>query len=189
MTILLRENRDVCRCHCSEGGCPIIGCITKRNLWNPHSRTSGFPQELLARQRENLILRLVYALVDSHDNHHWMGPAIIRILTFDELNLTHTCCYMIHGEFLWSWRLNCKERDETHFVEMKDIKLLEDLMQEFKAKWEAHTGKFHEFINDIWRPRMKEVCGEISDIDKSQIQRIKDLGVNLDEVEKEGVSD
>jgi hypothetical protein len=188
MTVLRRENRDVCRCHCSEGGCPIIGCVTKRNLWNPPFGTASFPHELRARQTQNMIRHLVYAIVDSHNDYQWMAPAIIRILTFDELNLTHTCC---NETFVYPWpqRLRCKEIDEIQFVEMQDIKLLEDLMQEFKAEWEAHTGKFHEFMDDIWRPRMDKVCGEISDIDESQIKRIKQLGVKLDEVEKSSVSD
>ncbi|KAF2010112.1 hypothetical protein BU24DRAFT_496894 [Aaosphaeria arxii CBS 175.79] len=178
MDVLLRGNRDVCCCHCSEDGCTVIGSAIKLS--------SGLVDTI--EERRTGMLHFVYEIVDLHDDRRWMAPAIIRILTFDKLNLTHTCCH----ESLKRWWLSdppdCSEIDEIHVIEKKDIELLERLMEEFTAAWETHTGKFQEFIDNVWEPKMEEECGELSDIDESQIQRIMDIGVVLDKVETQTVS-
>ncbi|KAF2266746.1 hypothetical protein CC78DRAFT_578062 [Lojkania enalia] len=41
-------------------------------------------------------------------------------------------------------------------------------------------GSFTDFIEEIWQPRMDEVAGEFSEVDKGDIERIRKIGVLLE---------
>lgn len=192
--ILVRGNRDHCTCACSANGCSVLGCLVKRSNCRPwedfvrmplplRNDSVRMPISLRHQRRETFILNPAYDLVDAHRDRYWLGPAILRVVTFEELRLTHTCCYRMGEEYQGRYRRpDEKERNEIQFAENGDIELLEELVTDFEVQWEGYVGSFRDFIKSIWRVRMDEVCGETSCVDEDNVAKLKEIGVVLDEV-------
>ena len=78
---------DFCFCHCSSGGCSALTCFLKgagSRRAEPRSLKSSLPA--LAQ----LYLVLEQWDPDGHNNANRME--LIRMMTFNSLGLTHTCC-------------------------------------------------------------------------------------------------
>jgi hypothetical protein len=88
-----------------------------------------------------------------------MSPAVLRILTFEKLLLTHTCCHRICEEVYQKYaRPTPDEAQVIYDVERDDINLLDSLVANFAAKWAGYTRPFVTFMNRVWKPRMRAVC-------------------------------
>jgi hypothetical protein len=119
-----------------------------------------------------------------------MSSAILRVLTFDALSLTHTCCYRV-GEEIHDWfqRPTPEEAKVIYELERDDIELPENLTVEFELKWATYTKPFVTFMNRVWKPRMRAVRTERrveKDIYEVELQRI---GVTLKQAGKEEAED
>ncbi|KAF1835678.1 hypothetical protein BDW02DRAFT_277285 [Decorospora gaudefroyi] len=88
-SLLTAAHRDRCVCFCSDRGrgCHVIGSAVARTRSVPTYRYS-FRRELQPG---------LFALVDSNRSAAWLSSAILRVLTFEKLSLTHTCC--VHIEY------------------------------------------------------------------------------------------
>lgn len=141
--ILLNPVRDECSCSCSYGGCLAIGCAASK-----YTSSDG----LDAHRRT-----VIYRIVDKYFQSTLLPSAILRVLTFERLSLTHTCCYKIAHEYYSSdSRSTNKEIQEIHDIEHTEIALLERLVQEFEVMWAQYPGTFAKFIRKIWKPRMRQ---------------------------------
>lgn len=148
------EQTDDCICYCSRQGCHIIACALSQQgcrhpLCRPRAHLSYFCQVLRP---------YFFALVDHSWSTTWMSSAILRILTFEELTMTHTYCYQIFKEVRGRFsRPTPDEAKIIHKMEQTDIDLLDDLMTEFEAAWAGYTKTFAKSIKQVWKPRMRVV--------------------------------
>ncbi|OAL48578.1 hypothetical protein IQ07DRAFT_80694 [Pyrenochaeta sp. DS3sAY3a] len=181
--------RDCCTCYCSEGGCTILACgVSRHNGFGWH--TSG--------RIERHFRPFFFRTVDGNRNLRWMSSAILRILTFEELSLTHTCCYRILEETGW-WspplfqdhfeRPSREEAQDIYHSEREGIALLEVLIPEFEEAWDNYEGSFGRFMGAVWKPRMKKVQKELRKSMKSPDEIFRSTGVYLQKADGKYVSD
>jgi hypothetical protein len=87
-----------------------------------------------------------------------MGTAVLRLLTFEALYLTHTCCYRVQDEIKWCFQcLTAEEAEVMRDLERADLELLETLVIEFETKWCTYSRSFATFMKRVWKPRMRAV--------------------------------
>lgn len=90
-----------------------------------------------------------------------MSTAVLRTLTFENLSLTHTCCYQIYDEIREQvTRANSEEIKIIHDLEREDIELLDTLVAEFNAKWATYDKPFVTFMNRVWKTKMRQIHQE-----------------------------
>jgi hypothetical protein len=178
-SVLELEQCDKCICHCSQQGCYVIGCAVSGANWSYSTRYS-LPGTHYETQP------YIFALVDDNRASAWMSSAIFRILTFESLSLTHTCCYRIFDErYEFFKRPSPEEAQVINELELDDINLLDTLVAEFETKWAKYTKRFVTFMNRVWKPRMRAVRQERK-IDKKTYQaELVRMGVTLKEPRKE----
>jgi uncharacterized protein YchJ len=103
----------------------------------------------------------LFSLTERSRSPGLMASAILRVLTFEKLHLTHTCCYRISGELYK--RFQRPTPDEAKVIwdhEQADIELLNNLMEEFERSWAAYDKPFAKFVKRVWKPRMRQVREE-----------------------------
>jgi hypothetical protein len=176
MSLIVSEQRDNCTCYCSLKGCFMIGCaVSQMNKTDYPSRRG---QDGSFRKTQSRL----FALVDDNRASTWMSSAILRVLTFEKLSLTHTCCYRIHDECGGTFtRPTPEEAQIIHDLERDDIHVLDRLVADFEDEWATYTKRFVTFMNRVWRPRMQVVLQE-REIDRETYQaELIRMGVTLKE--------
>lgn len=143
--ILMDNVSDACMCACSISGCNALTMTTKR--YN-HYRNS--------REKDSQRLVDFLSNVKSFCDPLKISQ-FLRIMTFEGLGMTHTCCYF-HGRF-FSIKDEA-EIDEIHDEEAEDLQKLEELLEEFEAKRNELDIPFEDFLTEYWLPRMMEVLEE-----------------------------
>jgi hypothetical protein len=181
-------DQDGCVCYCSKGGCYVIGCAIQKdqNILEPSSLDN------LRRYARPTVQAQLLTLVEHHRDAVWMSSAILRVLTFERLSLTHTCCYRILDEVS---EINCftrptpEEAKDIHDHERTDIDLLDKLVTEFEGQWAEYTRSFVTFMNRVWKPRMRAVRQE-QQVDKKIYEaELRRIGVSLKGSDGENDSD
>lgn len=182
--------QDACQCRCSSAGCQALHMLFKRMFQKPW-RCEGELKELLSFIQPNGM------------NFNEMLSEIVRIWTFEKLNLTHTCCqrrrcifneennkfilisfenrglYPSYGnnERLILVPLESEEIREIYEEEQEDLELLETLLVEFEQRRkELGYPSIGEFMAGYWQTRMEEVLSERKPMD---YDKIRELGVVL----------
>jgi hypothetical protein len=103
----------------------------------------------------------LFSLVARSRSPGFMASAILRVLTFEKLHLTHTCCYHIMEEIRGQFqRPTLDEAKAIWDLEQADIELLSNLMEEFERSWAAYDKPFAKFVKRVWKPRMRQVREE-----------------------------
>jgi hypothetical protein len=188
---LLKMQRDRCVCRCSRNGCYPIGCaMSSCNLAHRVSPSARTKQRAFHRRTTQPRL---FALIDSSRERAWMSSAALRLLTFESLSLTHTCCISILKYPAWSSGIAIpptpQEVRVIHEIEVDDIKLFEILVTGFEAKWAAYNKPFVTFMNRVWKPRMRAMRVERR-IEKSLYQEeLRRMGVTLEEMDRKSKKD
>jgi hypothetical protein len=123
-----------------------------------------------------------------------MSSAILRILTFEKLSLTHTCCYRIRDECRgYFTRPSPEEAQIIHDLERDDIHVLDRLVADFEDEWATYTKRFVTFMNRVWRPRMQVVLQERETDRETYQAELIGMGVTLkksvEDQEKDADSD
>lgn len=114
-------------------------------------------------------------LKDCFDTH---AEAIIRAFTFQALGIPHTCHF------------HSSHRDQMDGLECEEeTTLLEDLMYEFLPMYEHLGMSLLSFLEDEWLKRMKEVLLIGQPPSDEQINKIRELGVILDDIDLEEVDE
>lgn len=166
--VLMDNVSDDCECACSNGGCKALTLITK-------SYILSLGKNYRSQQLANLwadIMDICNPLKCSE---------FMRLITFEELGLTHTCCHHEHRrdrewEFSVFSRIGDQaEIDEIQDVEVADLRKLEELLEEFEVKRIEFDVPFEDFLQEYWHPRMKEVLDK-GDLDK---EALREIGVTV----------
>jgi hypothetical protein len=196
-TVFESDLTDYCTCHCTLNGCSPTTIALKASI------PSGCMHQvtLAGRSTTQLQRRTLHEIITYHTSlaHHIrIDIEALRIMTFDALGLTHTCCDW-HGCPPFSRRpseqsfYSAEEVEDVRYAEADDINLLESLMVEFKNAWGEWRGGVLDFINDIWSARIEGVMADREAPRMDEVRRLAEVGVvvgaqgpelpSLDEVE------
>ncbi|MBE3049515.1 hypothetical protein IMZ48_44850 [Candidatus Bathyarchaeota archaeon] len=157
--LLQSPSADLCKCPCSSMGCLPLHTYLKALLG---SRYIHDRYETTA---------LSYRASIWEDIPDEMAPELLRFITFEALEMTHTCCScdaISHphavprceacglGDFPGN-------AEEIHDEEEELIGRLDSLCMEFKARFaeskeELPDERLPKFIWGYWRARMREEC-------------------------------
>ena len=173
-TVFSDGSSDDCICACSSRGCLASTLMLKV------VEEQGFPlsNEANARDRSAGSIECLMDLVGPQSScWDWLAKEIIRVCTFQELELRHTCCSSRYGMPSLIIKFEEEERAEIQDEDKDKIALLESLLLEF----EEHKGAedLVSFLKGYWAVRMDEVLGELkSGVDE---EGIRGIGVVLEE--------
>ena len=184
---------DGCRCACS-----ISGCTTRTFLFKGFIDRRGRPN---SRYLTNCDMRRFYCdlkcvcIGNSPD-----AAEYLRLITFERLELTHTCCrlqWSRHDEKSHACIGN-KQRTTVEFCppmpssEIEDIRdeesavlqKLAELLEEFEAKVVELNISIRDFIMRYRAPRMEQVLRENDG--SLDLEALREIGVKIYPSEKPG---
>lgn len=138
-------------CKCTLSGCYPLTYLL-RPILESQNRVSNFQRlpEILAASSIDFI------------NTPWIQLHCIRALTFNELQMTHTCCRQDKSsrrlDHIRGLRENEKEEEWEEEEEDNDVVATFDfLMGRLEMAYREHTGTFEEFLNGAYQSIMSAV--------------------------------
>lgn len=171
--MLLNEIQDDCKCACSSAGCRALCMFVKRRRFNWDIRRHYRGTSHTRRS----IYTSFYSFIDPDGTTSDLVLSdLVRFLTFEWLDLTHTCCRESYDTNLLSVPFEDDEIQEIHNEEHEDLQLLENLMIEFDQNRRELGYPLARFIGEYWQPRMKEVLSEQKPMD---YEKVREIGVVL----------
>ena len=151
--VMLDKSPDGCLCACSSHGCLPVVYFLKDAPLEPFT-------EYYRRNevREKFIRDWKFrSLFDNVPSKHFpvaLKRDIVRLMTFGDLGLRHTCC-RYDLEYRDFWIMDREEADEIRDEDCEGIQLLESLIVEFEEK--LGDGDIKLFLVGYWSAKMKEV--------------------------------
>ena len=173
--VFMSEAADSCDCLCNDTGCQPFHIFLKGWITTNEGRSEGYDF------RRNLLYLEYFS-----NNNAALLLMFLRFITFEALEMTHTCCYVDEivpataddgrpCSVLKTYRGDAEDvlSEQQHQKEM-----LETLMDEFKELWARMTEKDLEYFVcwGPWRRRMAEVCVP----SEEDYQTMAAAGVNVD---------
>ncbi|KAL5341361.1 hypothetical protein BJX70DRAFT_66428 [Aspergillus crustosus] len=201
LCVVIREDcQDNCLCACANDGCSSFQQILR-----------GFFQ-IAAINKPDSYTTALAAMIDGLEDAvpEWLSGAkrrdiavqTLQYITFDALELTHTC--HLDEIFLRFRGIEFEQMDDDEVQEIREdqatlISQLDQLMDEFSRKYDELGLGLHDFIQKYWRPRMyrvlypedyleedpeqdpEEVPGEVpgEKPDSEYQERVRELGIIL----------
>lgn len=180
--VIVSRAADGCRCWCSSAGCLPFMAVLK-DMATCGTKVNSFCFEESGRGTRSWEV-LSGGLAD----------ALLRFLTFEALEMTHTCCSAsvelpqspcFSNWHLWQPQVYTLREfqgavEEIHAEEEELHQRLENLVSEFKIQFVESREGVGDFIWGYWRTRMGEECVYGRD-EKEAVGG--DLGVVLEECE------
>jgi len=164
--------RDRCRCVCSPRGCHPFH-------WFLRQRAQMMTRYL--RERENVehlwnsTLRFLDTLKSQLENRQGLASAAIRALTFEALELPHTCCgrhgYVLLGNSGRKSQIDLEEARETQSEQRELVDLPEDLVPIFRRGYRASRMGLSQFLQKRWKPVMEKIVATLKQRKLSEKQR------------------
>lgn len=151
------KNRDRCVCYCSKNGCDVVtSMLIKSSFLDWWSIWWSNPRSYITISKK--IISGIFGFVGIHlEEDPELRNSALRIMTFEVLEMTHTCHLNGNGpSFAEEDLLN------IHNIEEEDIMTLEILLDYFEKVWPFHDGTFLEFLEFHWEPHMAKVLAERS---------------------------
>ncbi|KAJ0423612.1 hypothetical protein BJY00DRAFT_38740 [Aspergillus carlsbadensis] len=151
--------RDKCHCYCSIAGCSSLSMALRQVLSNVWYRKRTF-----RCQREIKFLKKITTELQGISG---VSQEVIRLLTFTDLELTHTCCQAKH----WIPLRPCKcstsfgmlfqafDKDEAIEIHDEERILLadfEDLVEQLNADYTSSSVSLWEFLETRWSQRIMD---------------------------------
>ena len=173
-TIFSDVSCDDCICACSSRGC-MASTMMLKSFWGLVSIGNW------ARPKWSLLgIEYLLHLVGPQDScWEWLGTEIVRLRTFQELELRHTCCRCEGWDTLLT-KLDSEEiveiRDEDH----EKIELLESLLPEFEEN--RGDQDLLSFLKGYWVTRMDQVLQKKGKVNE---EALREMGVVLHQEETE----
>ncbi|KAJ9662518.1 hypothetical protein H2201_006006 [Coniosporium apollinis] len=198
-TILEPRIFDKCRCACSSSGCSPAAVFMKRykeqlryrRLWVWHGCCPESTKEYFLRSLDALHRSLIERLATGDTAEQKVSIDIslelIRLETFEKLQLTHTCCKGDHFpcdehfEYrIYSPTPDEAEVDEIQEEERKLIARLDVLVAEFDLEFNKRQESLLDFLDGYWTRRMEEVLAAADPVDEEAIRRAESIGVKIE---------
>jgi hypothetical protein len=174
------NSTDTCSCWCTPEN---QGCSPLAMAWRILGSRRGMMDQTLARHVYLHHGEVTARLESDPSPAHF--PSLIRLLTFEALEMTHTCCSYEHGEsHPQKWAIVSLSKDEQQQIrslqeERQNAVALETLMKEFNgqlAAWDSSSKNFDTFIWGPWRRRISELFAIDADT-------LKEMQSTADEVQ------
>lgn len=164
---------DDCKCACSINGCHALTSMLKEwKRYQMFQKRDGNPY--------HFTILLINMLDIANDEWSFLPATILRFLTFERLELTHTCCvykrYWDDGFAVF----DDGDRIEIQEEESADLNELETLMLEFQRAYTDLGVPLPEFLQRYWTTRMDEVMSGEEATSEDEASRIRELGVIWD---------
>ncbi|KAF7621843.1 hypothetical protein AFLA_008395 [Aspergillus flavus NRRL3357] len=164
------EHHDSCVCACSVGGCLPSTILIAEATRNSDSR----PDHILPRL---FGFFGSIALDGVKEMHNILAPVVLRLCTFELLEITHTCGYHKRGIDTLGGRVTIYDVPEIHSEQRHLINRLEELVLEFEDRYRELNVTLPEFLTGYWKDRMDEVKAEEQVFDQEEAQRMREVGV------------
>ncbi|KAI0125524.1 hypothetical protein BJ170DRAFT_596772 [Xylariales sp. AK1849] len=180
------DQRDECHCQCVEAGCHTMKAFFEQ-IWETTTgrwrHEEGIPPIESASVAD--IAEKISNFLQSFalDLSRWdvVCKLALRYLTFEALELRHTCCRMPWGAAKWS----VQEIEDIEDEDREKLDLLEFLLQDLQIAYrtfECPNGKgdrFTNFLTTEWSPRMQQVLAGIEVIQLTANDRLEaeEIGV------------
>lgn len=175
--------RDDCHCRCSPGGCsPFVWFLRSHIImisfdwYDPSDHKQelidSFP-DFLDQWKPNFTMEQLRSAV--------------RYLTFEVLDIRHTCSHRYHGNVT---KLAPDEIEELMSEDSSLTDLLEELVEDFDLKLQSSITEKDpfglRFWNGHWRQRMEEVTTDLEEdrMGEDELLATQQLGVTWHELEE-----
>ncbi|KAF1960005.1 hypothetical protein CC80DRAFT_590342 [Byssothecium circinans] len=179
-TIFGTGQTDGCVCLCTPHGCNVISSALKV----AHHQTHSIAQTDVLYRLKKTLRTIVELIPSALMAETWVCSSIVRGMTFEALDLTHTCHEHNHRIHHPMTRVSpnnpysTKEILDIQFVEQQDIILFEDLLDEFYLAWKDWEGSVTDFVDGYWTARMEEVLEERNSCERiEEVERLAEVGV------------
>ncbi|KAF3071069.1 hypothetical protein GL218_00888 [Daldinia childiae] len=178
--LLQDEYADPCLCYCTPNGCTSAS----KYVHAFYGEING----ISISERAVDGIKLTEAMTGH--NLNTVASGLIRVMTFEELGMKHTCCryrnkrYYSLQEIIEEGLLILMEPAEIEEIREEDRYLaeqLDSLMEEFEAKLQEMGVPLSSFVENCWLPRMEEVKKERDKLSAGESQAMKEIGVVLEE--------
>ncbi|KAL8788613.1 MAG: hypothetical protein Q9195_007208 [Heterodermia aff. obscurata] len=185
--IFAANSTDGCKCACSTSG-----CTTRTFLFKGFDYVRG-------RSASSVLTTcdLMELYSDLKDVCNTLDAAeYLRLITFEKLELTHTCCRPRLASFsehplIYHWGLRVapnrvfrlsramgrSEIEEIRDEEAADLQKLAELLAEFEAKVVELDLSIPDFISRYWEPRMEQVLRENEG--SLDMEALREMGVKV----------
>jgi len=180
---------DDCQCSCSTHGCTSIASFFRLEYWCSTSRNREGILCLLRLEDANVYDQDTYqkcrkslqcvAEVAKDAANRWIITNLIRLCVFSWLGIRHTCRNLVR--FMESLNIAVEPDlhrapppryppDELRRIQEEDaylVRLLEDLVPLFDARYDSHDGDLLSFIDDVLVPEVNIVLERLKQEDKA----------------------
>jgi hypothetical protein len=161
---------DGCKCACSPSkGCTSLSVALKELLSVAIWRNGRIPTVL----RE--LLKLAPRTLET-------AETVIRLATFTDLDLTHTCCReagILHsGQFLLK-PFDPEEADRICDEEGELIAECDQIVARFMKQYQSANLPLMQFMQEYWCPQMQEYLRDGIEFDDGGSIQVHDLGITL----------
>ncbi|KAI9373044.1 hypothetical protein BJX61DRAFT_505024 [Aspergillus egyptiacus] len=168
--ILQAPIQDSCLCGCCSDGCTPFTMALRRIMATSYGPHPGYALKLIVSH--------------AKDTPEY-SQIILRVLTFDGLGLTHTCCHQVKEYDNMGLLFDIKDRDPNEVGEIRDeeralLARFEDLLTEFNSKFDEMGLPILEFLNHYWHPRMMDFLSRRDSYDEDHFTEASRLGVRLE---------
>jgi hypothetical protein len=165
--VLSDNTKDNCSCACSEKGCSPVTRLLRRFCERRRDSPmfSGLCGSICLRLQEFLSERFL-----GNPNPIFISSAI-RYLTFDVMDLTHTCHASRYDD-----PIDPEEAREIREEESELIDQLEALVVKFSEKYDELRVGILDFFKGYWKTRMSEVLTPAWP-DEGVLRRAQEIGI------------
>ncbi|KAK1496408.1 hypothetical protein CCUS01_02755 [Colletotrichum cuscutae] len=185
--ILLSSSRDNCKCYCSTGGCSPATLFAKP--WRKYTYSTSVEALRAVSMMKSMWDILLDIVTLSHQEHRQALSDFVRVTTFDDLGMSHSCCEHKFDHFLRSidvktiydpiWMTAPNEVMEIQEEDQHLAITLDQFMEDLDAKLnEPDLGLRNFWL--YWCKRVDEVGEFKEEIGCEDIRAIREIGVNLE---------
>ncbi|KAJ5995488.1 hypothetical protein N7481_002465 [Penicillium waksmanii] len=165
--------RDNCLCACSMGGCtPLLAALRHLLLrYTPRfymkdgvNRLPGAMNFLISRAERSVDIQI----------------SVIRLITFDALDLTHTCCRK--SDTFADDRLQYMEKAEVDEIRDEESLLLEEfesLLDDLVAEFQRLGLPIIEFLQGPWYRMVLGHINRLGTYDEIHMSEVRGIGLKL----------
>ncbi|KAL3459301.1 hypothetical protein BJX64DRAFT_206586 [Aspergillus heterothallicus] len=180
-SIIRGDYRGDCLCACSEDGCSSFQQIL-RGCYEAAFCTDFCPIKIAA-MIDGLQGDAPGQLSETESLD--VAHRTLRYITFDALQLTHTCHK--NKNYLDFWGQHFKRMDDEEVQEIREeeaalISQLDQLVEEFGRKYDELGLSLNEFIEKYWERRMDKILGR-----EEYAEEDSEEDIALEEVPEDGV--
>ncbi|KAL2787493.1 hypothetical protein BJX66DRAFT_283056 [Aspergillus keveii] len=152
--ILTPSYQDSCSCACSAAGCTPLNVALCCFL----NHDPG--------QHEDILPAILNAFITEMQGTTGCGDEVIRLLTFADLSLTHTCCHMYKDGDGYV-KVELFEEGEAAEIQDEERFLIEDfeaLVDELQSEYKTMDTSLWQFIQTRWCERVREYLVEQEEV-------------------------